>query len=204
MALYPLMTAIGLNLLASLVATSRPPVPPVTQTTGKDSVWRRVFQKVFKIWFALAPLGALIVISVMSDPVKWVFLLGVMFPWINWFAETPLVVQFIPSQSRQKVVYWLIALPILAIQLGSSHAQAYFDGTETRTVAPTGAAKDLQWDKQHPIGYLGFAGGTHFLFESKTGNLIMINQAVAEPLSLQEKPLPTMVEWVRGILHLKP
>jgi hypothetical protein len=31
MALYPLMTAIGLNLLASLVATSHPPIPRVTQ-----------------------------------------------------------------------------------------------------------------------------------------------------------------------------
>ncbi|NPT56050.1 hypothetical protein [Paraburkholderia elongata] len=200
MALYPLMTAIGLNLLASLVVRSK---QSVEREGTRESAWRRLYRKVYVAWLSVAPLGTLVVISLIADPVKWVLVLFVMTPWISWLAELPLVVKAIPGQSRSTAVYWLVAFPILATQLGASHAQAYFEGTETRTVAPTGAAKDLQWDPQHPIGYLGFTGGTYFLFESKTGNVVMVNQAVAAPLTLQRRSLPTTAEWLRGIFQHK-
>jgi len=202
MALYPLMTAIGLNLLASLVVTFPSRGRQVRQEVAKESAWRTFFtearRKMYVAWFALAPLGASILVWAAPPGIRWVLLLFVMIPWIKWLAELPLVVQFIPSPHRGKAVYWLVALPVLAIQLGADHAQAYFDGNETRTVAPVGAAKDLLWDKDHPIGYLGFAGGTYFLFESKTGNVVMVNQAVSGPLTLQPRPVTTLRDWIRG------
>lgn len=94
-------------------------------------------------------------VEFVAAPEKWIFVLFVMAPWISWLAETPPVIQFFPNKSfRLRIVYWLVATPILAISLGETNAQLFFDGHENRTVAPTGAAKNLQWDQQHPIGYL--------------------------------------------------
>ncbi|AOJ65398.1 hypothetical protein WJ32_23220 [Burkholderia ubonensis] len=157
--------------------------------------------KLNKVWFALGPIGTLLSIAFISDSIKWVVILVLMMPWIIWVADNPIVVKLISGQSRRRVVYWVVALPILAAQVGSSQAEAYLDGRGARTVAPTGAAKDLQWDNQHPIGYLGFAGGTYFLFESKTGNVVMINQAVSAPLTLQKSSTPTALAWLRKVFQ---
>jgi hypothetical protein len=188
MALYPLMTAVGLNLLGFMLLNSDSTKQPTVRKTKKESVWRCLYRRLQPLWLTLAPFGALFLIFFVSASEKWLLMLLVMIPWIGWLADTPIAIQFIPnSSSRLRIVYWLIALPLLATGLGSSNAQSFFDGNEERTVAPTGAAKDLQWDEQHPIAYLGFAGGTYFLFESKTGNVVMVSQAVAASLTIQPK-----------------
>ncbi|SIO71840.1 hypothetical protein SAMN05444172_8203 [Burkholderia sp. GAS332] len=204
MALYPMMTAVGLNLLGVMLLNSDSTKRPA-QEANKESIWRSLFKKVQPVWFTLAPFGAFFLIFFVFVPDKWLLLLFVMFPWIGWLANAPLTIQFIPNNSfRLRIVYWLIALPLLATFVGSSNAQSFFDGNEKRTVAPTGAAKDLPGDEQHPVMYLGFAGGTYFLFESKTGNVVMISQAVAAPLTIQSKsskPMPvTIPHWLRAIV----
>lgn len=205
MALLPLMTTVGLNILGIMLLNADSTKQSAIQENNKAGIWRSLFKKVQPAWFTLAPLASLLLILFVSGPDKWVMVLLVMIPWISWLANTPLAIQFFPNKSyRLRIVYWFIALPLLATFAGSSNAQLFVDGDEKRIVAPIGAAKDLQWDEQHPIAYLGFAGGTYFLFESKTSNVIMINQAVAAPLTIQQRPskqIPAaMPHWLRSIL----
>jgi hypothetical protein len=200
MALYPLMTAIGLNVLAGLVVRYN---SPRQASNAPDTRVSRIFKRLYRPWLTLGPFGALLALSLISDPIKWISLLLILAPWIRELADTPAVVDLIPSQNRIRVVYWLVAAPVLAVQLGATQAEEFYLGRETRVVVPTGAAKDLLWDTEHPIGYLGFAGGTYFLFESKTGNVVLINQAVAGPLALQQRPRNTLAKWLGELIHAK-
>ncbi|WP_124472209.1 hypothetical protein [Burkholderia contaminans] len=201
MALYPLMTAIGLNFLLVMSGFSGSRAQPAAPAPAPPKVVRPWKVKLYKVWFALGPVGTMYALSFISNSIKWVVILIVMIPWIIWVADNPIVVKLVSVPYRKRIVYWLIALPIIAAQAGASQAEAYLDGRGGRTVAPTGAAKDLQWDNQHPIGYLGFAGGTYFLFESKTGNVVMINQAVSAPLTLLKSSTPTSVDWLRDVFQ---
>ncbi|MBY4692758.1 hypothetical protein K6W21_01475 [Burkholderia latens] len=201
MALYPLMTAIGLNFLVIVSGFSGGNAQPAAPALTRPKVARPWKAKLYKTWFALGPVGTMFSISLISASIKWMVVLAWMIPWIMWVADNPIVMKLISGPSRKRVVYWLIALPIFATQAGASQAEDFLDGRGGRTVAPTGAAKDLQWDSHHPIGYLGFAGGTYFLFESKTGNVVMINQAVSAPLTLLKSSTPTTLTWLREIFH---
>ncbi|MFM0309747.1 hypothetical protein P0D71_18350 [Paraburkholderia sp. RL17-383-BIF-A] len=206
LAMYPLMTAIGINILAFLALGIGRKSESAPNTDRSPTFFWRVANKYLHIWETFGPVVALILVVAISAPEKWFALLFLLAPWIRRLADLPYFAQILPEfKLRLRTVYWLVAFPVLTIGLGASNADLYFSGDESRIVAATGAATGLQWDQEHPIGYLGFAGGTYFLFEGKTGSVIMLNQAVAGPLTIQvnspngrqRKP----PEWRRNLLH---
>ncbi|WP_454871866.1 hypothetical protein [Paraburkholderia xenovorans] len=185
LALYPLMTAMSINVLMLLIL----PVlsnKGASATASKD-LFRPVIAKVMSIlWWILGPPGAIAAYLLMTHPFKWIAILVALIPFIHRAAELPIANSIGGDlQQRKNVVYWAVAFPALAALAGGTNAQTILNGRETRVIVPTGAAKDLQTDEDHPIAFLGFAGGTYFLYESKTGNVVMVNQAVAEPLKFQ-------------------
>lgn len=205
LALYPLMTAVGLNVFFFLFMPTRRSNKNVSPTASKGWFPQPLAKGIFVLWWTLGPAAALAAYILMTSPYKWlVVLLGIV-PFIHQVAEQPIAEGIaLDAQRRKDILYWAIAFPLLAALAGGTNAQTILDGKETRIIVPTGAAKNLQTDENHPIAFLGFAGGTYFLYESKTGNVVMMNQAVAEPLTIQPrlpKSLPVKLPtWLNALL----
>lgn len=187
LALYPLMTALGLNVFMMLYFDGRAKNRGATTGTYKPFVLK--IAKIFVVsWWVIGTIGALAAFILMSSPWKWgIILLGTV-PLMHSFADLP-IAQIISKDGarRRDIVYWAFSFPLLAAMNGGLHADIIIDGKEPRAIAPTGAAKNLQSDEAHPIGFLGFSGGTYFLYESKSGDVVMINQSVAEPLTFRQR-----------------
>ncbi|WP_321941623.1 hypothetical protein [Paraburkholderia tropica] len=205
LALYPLITAFTLNVLIMLVLYQRSnsnSVGPQKPTTR----FYLFFKAIFIIWTYGGPIASFLAYVVMTAPSKWIIVLGGIVPIINWLADTPIAAGIAKDQKRRKdIVYWAFAAPFLAALAGATNAQTILDGRETRSIVQTGAAKGLQSDGDHPIAFLGFSGGTYFLYESKSGSVIMVNQSVAEPLTFQPRSVKTVPPeiplWIKAIFH---
>lgn len=217
LALAPLMTVLAINLLLFSIGTVRQPSaaqplgvsPSATSSdlVGQDASTsvpssgplRRIGGRLYRAWIAAVPLMVFLVVGNLPPRLRWAAALLVFIPWIRILSDTPFVSELLPGRYRVHIVYWLVAFPFLSLQQGVNQAESFFDGAEATTVYPTGGAKDVQCDASHPIGYLGFAGGTYFLFEGKTGNVVMLNQAVAGPLTIRRKVEPTLFEWLGSL-----
>ena len=195
LALYPLMTALSLNVLVLLI------LPGLSNkgtsvTASKDSFPPALARAIHVVWWILGPAGALAAYQLMTNPFKWIVILIGLVPFIHRAAELPIAESIAKDrQQRINILYWAVAFPCLAALAGGINAQSILNGQETRIIDPTGAAKNLQTDEGHPIAFLGFAGGTYFLYESKTGSVVMMNQAVAEPLTFQPRLSKTSLSY---------
>lgn len=184
LALYPLMTALSLNAFVFLF------LPTFSNkgtsiTANKSWFPSGLAKAILIIWWILGPVGAITAYEFMTSPFKWLAILAGMTPFIHHIAERPIAENIgKDTQQRKNILYAAIALPCLAAVAGGVNAQLILNDHETQIVGLTGAAKNLQADEEHPIAFLGFAGGTYFLYESKTGSVVLVNQAVAEPLKL--------------------
>jgi hypothetical protein len=207
LALYPLMTAFGLNVFTMffLPRFPRKAVAPTGSGSKKSFLWA-LGKAIYMLWVVLGPAAALAAYMLMTSPYKWPVILMAIIPFINGLAEHPIMEGIVrDEQRRREITYWVVAFPILAAMFGGLNAQTILDGAETRIVVPAGGAKNLQADADHPIAFLGFSGGTYFLYESKSGNVVMVNQAVAEPLTFQPRPQKLQPadfpKWLKGFFH---
>jgi hypothetical protein len=203
LALYPLMTAFSLNVMVLLILPRR---STKSNPTAAHKFTRVLFRTIYIIWTVCGPAAALVAYELMTDPFKWMIIMVGIVPIIHQSADLPIVEGIAKDPQRRKdVLYWAVAFPFLAALAGGLNAQTILDGRETRVIEAAGAAKNLQVDQDHPVAFLGFSGGTYFLYESKSGNVIMVNQAVAEPLIFQprlQKNQPVeLPKWVKSIFH---
>lgn len=205
LALYPLMTAFGVNLVVLLLLPWRSS-KNVSHTASKSSFHQPLSKVLVVLWWTLGPSAALAAYLLMTNPFKWLVVLGGIIPLIHHAAELPIAEGLVKDPQRRKdIVYWPVAFPFLAALSGGANVQSILNGDEARIIVPTGAAKNLQTDENHPVAFLGFAGGTYFLYESRTGNVVMVNQAVAEPLTFQPRSPKThpveLPKWLKAILR---
>lgn len=199
LAIYPLMVSAGANLMGLLLSEARSIDRPHLNAEYVDpplKIW--LHRRRRGVLFSTTVLAAIVLIS-NHEPFRWVVVAILVVPWAVQIEEHPLVRSLIPGDRlRLGISIWALAAPCLALTIGQVNARAILQGVEARTVQPTGIASTLHEDADHPIGYVGFIGGTYVLYESKTDSVVLLKQSDNQPLTLKTNARPDAYAAIKG------
>ncbi|KXU90033.1 hypothetical protein CI15_07640 [Paraburkholderia monticola] len=138
---------------------------------------------------AVSVLGIILVQTLVHAQWRWPVTAVLLCPAASMMSFHPGVHRLMPGYLlRMNSVLVLLLLPVFAAAIGSLHAKMVKDGTTTLIVDNTGVAANLKSTPEHPLTYVGFVSDTFVIYETATGNLILLKQSDTAPLVLKPNP----------------
>jgi len=144
---------------------------------------------IYRVVLSVAMVGIVLVQALVHAQWRWLVTLTLVCVPFSTLMIHPRVQRLMPGYVlRFNFLMLSLLFPVFAAMIGSIHAQVIKSGNSSLIVDNTGIAAGLKATPDHPLSYVGFVSDTFFVFETATGNLILLKQSDSAPLVLKPNP----------------
>jgi hypothetical protein len=184
LSVYPLFVLVGISIVGMLFSyfgTSRV-FPP---GGGAESAIGRGGRKhgELLVFINVVVLGLVLLVGV--DPWKWYVAATLAALFSAPLSHVPSLIDLFPSpRLRAIMISQLLALPFLALAVGSFAANRAEQGTSQLHLDTTRSALTVESDSLNPAVYLGKLGDHIFIYETLNRAVIVLGSDVEQPLVL--------------------
>jgi hypothetical protein len=161
----------------------------------------RMSQFVFRYWVPIlalyiAGIGAVVILG--QEPEKW-RLVAILAAFLSTpLSHADLATEMFPSpRVRAFMLFVLLWAPGWAFASGRSDAYQIKAGRAETMVDVARLGVPVQSDATHPVFYVGFVGGRFALYESLSGNIVLVREESVESLALVARNASRTMEPTR-------
>ncbi|TGN96137.1 hypothetical protein [Burkholderia sp. USMB20] len=128
------------------------------------------------------------VLGLSNSPLRWLLATPFFLPLVMALESHPLMADLLPDGKVRSV---LIPLGILALfaaaASGALSAEQILRGKSDRVVDESTVRVPLKATEAHPVEYIGYVGGTYFLYETQTRSVVILKQTDHDAIVLKPK-----------------
>jgi hypothetical protein len=155
---------------------------------GRDSHTGVFLRKWARLLFGLCVITGLAVLSTLHSPLRWVSASLFFIPVAFVVERQPLLADLIPEGRARRVLTMLgISAVFVSIGAGEKNADEILRGDSERVVDESSVGVPLKATQAHPVEYIGYVGGSYFLYETQTRSVVIIKQADHTALVLKPR-----------------
>lgn len=156
---------------------------------GRDSPVGQFLNRHVRLLFLVSVVAGTVVIEASTNPARWFMAIPFFLP-VAFFLETqPFMADLIPSGAYRLALIGLgISALFFATGGGELSADTILKGVSERVVDTTSVEVSLKATDDHPVEYIGYVGGTYFLYETLTKSIVILKLAEDKTLDMKLKP----------------
>lgn len=198
LAIYPLtLSLIGLGTGVALSSALTP-----AGVLARLTIPNWPLPPIYRAVQIVAILAVLFIQTVVHAQWRWLATIGMCCAAFSIYTFHPTAQRFIPGHVlRINFLMLVVAIPMFSAMAGSQRAQAVKNGKSPLLVDNSGVAAGLKATPEHPLTYVGFVSDTFVIYETGSGNLILLKQSDSAPLVLKPNPNALKGFHLRDLLY---
>ena len=173
--IYPLLLGSGSMLFGYLIGMLT--TPKLEPGGGANSDIGKFGIKHWKWIVSLVFIVSVVILNFVPEPIKWVIFAAVVSTLGVGLTHIPILIELLPNPFvRARVLPLVVFLPIFAFAVGRTNAFDIKAGLPKIEVDVLRSNINMQVEANHPVAYLGYVDGCHFLYETCSGNVCIYKQ----------------------------
>ncbi|WP_144030355.1 hypothetical protein [Burkholderia sp. AU6039] len=167
-------------------------ISPLRQTFpvggGRDTRVGRVLNKHLRLLSTLSIVAGLTVLGISNSPWRWFSVIPFFWPVLFVVEGHPLAVELFPDgRFRSQLLMLGVGAIFAAAGSGAQNADKILRGNSDRVVDESTVGVPLKATQARPVEYVGYVGGTYFLYETQTRSVVILKQTDHNALVLKPR-----------------
>ncbi|WP_334033691.1 hypothetical protein [Burkholderia gladioli] len=155
---------------------------------GRNSRFGIFVNKHARLIVGLSVLAGLVILSTSNKSWRWWAAILFFTPIVPFLENHPLTINLFPEDRSRRILVTAGIFSVFASAgTGDKNAEKILSGNSERVIDTASIGIPLKASPNNPVEYIGYMGGTYFLYETQTKSVIILKQNDHDAIVLKPK-----------------